>query len=151
MRREKVSRRKHHLPCNWRSRLVLFKSFHNLGTTIEYDLEFASGRTPVGFYRHVGSFVLDRDADGIFAIHSDVEKYFQRRGLGLKAYLTILQDLGSLRSYYHNASFEARGLWRKIMTLGIKPKLDFWDGSITVKFPRIKFEGLAIVLKEVVE
>jgi len=133
-------KRKTKLPCNWRSRLVLIKEIEDKETN--YCLEFKKGKTPKGFHRWVADFYIDNTG----YIHSNVNDYFQNRGLGTQCYRTILHDVGSLKTTFHSASDQAKSVWRKLIKI-YPYETNFWDNYLMV-ISDSEFQGIPIIVKD---
>lgn len=78
-----------------------------------FQLQFQDGKCPKGFRSVVGLF----EVCGGF-IHSDIyDTRLIGRGIGTKAYSTILKKYGKLKTSYHSATTEAQALWRKLIKI----------------------------------
>ncbi len=126
------------LPWNWKSRLVLESEVTDY--TIEYTLAFRKGTTPKGFSRHIGTFMYEDQR-----IHSDVDEYFQNRGLGMLCYRTILHEHGELVTCYHAASSQAKAIWNKLVKL-YPYETEFWTSFLKIT-SKGQFVGLPVILQ----
>jgi len=95
-----------------------------------FTLSFKKGRTPRGFSRHIGDL---RVTDSLSISSSEIDDYFRKRGLGTLLYVHALKELGSLTTHYHSASVAAKGLWRSLVRRCSSYKVDFFDGTLTLK------------------
>ncbi len=134
------------LPWNWRSRVeitrhdtpavkdVRGRKDPRFDGSVKFKMTFKQGQTPKGFANWVGELNVC-DKPPYFVEDSAINGYFLRRGLGTVLYLHALNELGSLSTYYHDASFSAQGLWRRLVQRLPSHRVDFFAGTLNVTKP----------------
>lgn len=104
-----------------------------------FQLQFQHGKCPKGFVSVVGQFEMC----GGF-IHSDIyDTRLIGRGIGTRAYMTILKKYGKLKTSYHNASREAQALWRKLVKI-FPYETEFFTPQIEITWVDVNYPLLPL-------
>jgi len=117
------------LPSNWRSRIEIVEDEEAVRCT--FTLQFRKGYTPKGFFRYIGTCLVDDELD---ISELDIQPRFQRRGLGTMLLKTALNRFGTLEIYWRTSSDLGKQFYKWFAeNVASGYKTDFWNETLILK------------------
>lgn len=91
--------------------------------TIEYNLIIDG--------KKVGYLSIEKKNKTYIVSVINIQKKYRNRGLGKMLYLTALEDLGKLTTFFHKASYYAQLVWLSLIKK-YAYRTDYFQGTLTV-------------------